>query len=367
MKHPGRPKSIGFQLANAEDAEKVSSFVAESESKKRDMDERNKVRSEEKKYIDIEIQEQGQLGITFANALDDIGLIVKVIDSQVHEVQLAKVRGDLKIGDLLCAVNRIPVLGDNGKGRNAALQLLQANGGTRPITLTFTRPYLHSILMESPVKQNAENTSPLFNETGPAKELIFARPEKSNKLYLKSFKNIAGKLESNGVLIGDHLVAINDLTVSVRDDNESGANDYEDRLERVHMMMHAASSYPLSFYFKRPKGHGKSNIGSTKLSITVDNLEEIGCTFGCLEQLSDCIAVESFHDVNGPIQKQILSSCQSSNALRVDVVDGQVAPSYVTPGMMTSVLQRRWEANGRVEVIFCDERQQHWVRTVAMG
>lgn len=342
MKHPGRPKSIGFRLASAEDAENVVSFVARTKERRLLGNDKEDI-LEKVSYnlcYTIYIHDEGQLGITFANAVDDNGLVVSNISSNIPEILAAVARGYLKVGYLLTSINDELVLGENGSGRNKALSIFQRIGSVRPMSLSFSKPYLHPIVLES----NGNDSH------GPLNELIFTQASSDNrKVYLSEFNYIPGTLESNGVLIGDQLVAINDMNISVAGD---GANDYEDRLSRVSMMIHASSSYPLTFHFSRPSQAGAPHI---TLSVTVKHEEDIGCKFGCLEQYSDYIAVELFTDVKGPIQKLIRAKCSDASKLRVDAVDGQVAPSYVTPGMMASVLQRRWETNKKVEFILFDE------------
>ena len=287
--------------------------------------------------------------------MDDLGLIVTNISSQIPEIIEASHRGYLQHGFLLNRINSESVIGENGEGRKKALTLFQRIGNVRPLSLSFSKPYLHSIILKS-----SEDSDGLYHHSsvlGPSSELVLTPSSHNKKIYLSDFKRITGVLESSGVFIGDRLIAINDMDISV--DGEIGANDYEDRLARVSMMIHASSSYPLTFHFSRPTGKstGTSTCDFHTFSVTVFHEEDIGCKFGCLEQYSDCIAVESFFDVKGPIQKLIRSKCNDDSLLlRIDAVDGQVAPSYVTPGMMLSVLQRRWESNGKVELVLLDEK-----------
>ena len=223
--------------------------------------------------------------------------------------------------------------------------------------------YLHSVMLMSPPKGGGEN-KPVSLSGGPAAgpELTFTQGA-NKKIYFGEFNKVSGALESAKVLIGDHLVAINDMQVDVPEKTGEKSSSTDDKLARVEMMMNASSSYPLTFHFVRS---GNKTPTPIKLSVTVEKEEDVGCKFGVIETFSSNIVVANFFEVEGPIQRQLNNGCGGTmnRPAILEAVDGHVTPSYITPTMMASVLQRRWENNGHVDLVLCDERCHYWTRTL---
>ena len=136
LKDPGRPKSILFELAESEDAERVKKFVQGS---KKDAKSRSSSLGcevdREKTFMlrTATFTDEGELGIQFASAIDDFGLVVYDFMPGDDGIVLAAERlGEIHLGDLLTHINGQLVLGADGKGKHRALSLLESVGQTRP-------------------------------------------------------------------------------------------------------------------------------------------------------------------------------------------------------------------------------------------
>lgn len=418
LKHPGRPKSIKFRLADEEDAKRVSAFVYGD--KKSSLREESENYSEEEesglvskwkqRSYNVTVTKEGPLGISFSNIPDDSGLMVRSLSSSLSsnddENCITCRPNDVlaKINDKRVCFSDDKECDSGGKGRARAVELFQKYGAQRPLQLTFALPYLYAIRMSSSIAK--------YQHHGPSYELsmeIGASHANTNDneiyLLLNQFKPVSGALESAGALIGDELVAINDMIISDHHNpsySTTSTSSYEDRLSRVNMMLHASSSYPLTFHFERPtkqQGHDdqgsnlttSSNFASgnrivSKYSVVVEKESDLGCKFDCLEQYSDSkIVVAKFEEVPGPLQKLILSEVNAAHCcnddprqrkdsnylhrnarndrLRIVAVDGQKTPTYITTAMMGSVLQRRYSENGEVVLLLCDEEQKKFIES----
>ena len=143
LKNPGRPKSIMFEVANPEDAARVNKFVQSSLPNRAKEKEKKKraAKTAERVFFttDMVVKESTEIGLEFAKATDGYGLIVKgFVSGEGGTVLAAERSGNVKLDDLLTHVNGKSVVGAAGEGQKKALEVLEAEGDARPLTLSFS-------------------------------------------------------------------------------------------------------------------------------------------------------------------------------------------------------------------------------------
>ena len=92
-------------------------------------------------------------------------------------------------------------------------------------------------------------------------------------------------------------------------------------------------------------------------SIAASGYSHLGLNFVTGMNGSDII-VKNISGVEGPFRRQMKASKHSLIGCRLESVDGEVMPSYVNSQLIVNAMKRRWAANGRVELVFCNERQR---------
>ena len=379
LRDPSRPKTIQFELAESEDAERVRRFVEESQALENPTKKKPKsdVASKDRVFRTRKVvfTDPMDLGIEFANALDNAGLVVhKFLETKDGLVLAAQRRqNEIHVGDLLTHVNGELVLGESGSGRAKALKLLEADGGKRPLSLTFADPYLHSMVYEKSLK--------LPYVIGGPEEVLLKEDKESKKIILDGFKEVDSCSEKAGVLLGDYLVFVNGVSVGAgcRWMGEPSSPS----LDHVEEMLHDASHYPIGLTFARPaqqqgddrdRGWTSSLLGSgPQKAISMETSETTCVTAENYDQLGLELEVKEYNDIvvrdlsaiEGPFQvsTERLRDPQTDgyNHLSIDSVNGEFVPSFATTQMVKSAMERSWKSDGRVEVIYCDNDRKNFI------
>ena len=89
-------------------------------------------------------------------------------------------------------------------------------------------------------------------------------------------------------------------------------------------------------------------------SIPAADYSHLGCKFVTGMNGVD-VVVKDMSGVDGPFQRQMNASKQPFIGCKLESVDGEVVPSYVNSQLIVNAMKRRWAANGRVELTFCNE------------
>jgi len=240
------------------------------------------------------------------------------------------------------------------------LSLLEASASMRPLKLGFGKPYLELVVF-------TKSTSGIADVGDPSEEIVFGATETSagsSRVVLKEFNDVSGLAEAGGVTLGDYLVFVNGIPVG------AGCRFYENgprtNLDDVAQMCKDENLFPLALTFARPSQD--SRWGSFKMEtattfcITANKIEELGCEFG-QGKLPDDIVVTNLFAVKGPFRK-MLGDSKEWLGMAVESIDGQIVPTYATPKMITSALQRSWKTNEKVEIMFCDDIQRDRLKTL---
>lgn len=376
LKEPGRPKTISFELADTEDAERVRKFVEESMDKGK-----TKVPAKpkgERTFTSrvVTFTDSTDLGIEFANSEDNYGLVVrKFLEGDGGIVLAAERRDDISIGDLLTHVNGVLVLGADGGGRTRALKALEAESNKRPLSLTFADPYLYRAVFEqSPGLPIAIGGPEEF-------EMEVKEMNGTKRVVVTGFKDVAGVSEKGGVMIGDHLVFINGVAVGAGCRWMDEAGGYS--IEEIEEMLRSKANYPAGLTFARPhkttsESRGWFSVGSKQEQIELGNSGTICVSAEAYEQFGIKliphrnfeVVVKDLLAVAGPFQ--ILTNTFADKEtgmihLSIDSVNGEFVPSFANPKMVRSGMERAWKNDSRVEVVFCDDERRVWVQKGLQG
>ena len=303
LRDPSRPKSISFELANAADAERVQAFVNEINID----DNKNKVEhasdSENNTSTTytlelLKIEDEGPIGIRFSDSTDGLSLrIDEFLKGDDEKPLLVKRNEKIAMNDILIRINEVYVFGEDK--REMALREFQAHSLTRPLSLTFSKPYLHFIVFN-------KNDNKYFDEKDPSEEFRFneTKSVNINQIHLKEFLNVSGEVESSGVYLGDHLVKINEeevgLSAPILERNTS-TNSFEDTMKKLE----DSKIYPVTLKFARPnkektkRGASVFELQSAEtIEVIVKSSDQLGCQFGRGQEYNDII-VTSFDGVQG--------------------------------------------------------------------
>lgn len=301
LRDPGRPKSVSFELANAADAERIQSFIRGfgsegnlNETSPLDKEKEDQVFSLEK----VNILDEGPLGIRFSTTSDGFCLRVdEFLKGENGQSLLAENIDNISVGDILFSINDVYVFGEDGRDR--ALKQFELFSSIRPLSLTFSRPYLHlAAIIKDPYDKD--------DEKNPSQELCFEERKLesgSNQIFLKEFTNVSGVVESSGVFLGDRLVRVNNF--SVGGGGSADGVDSSPSLEDIFSYLEESKSFPASLTFARPS-KDRSRWDSSKfelenaetVTVAVDSIDDLGCQFGHGVEAGDII-VTSFKDVAG--------------------------------------------------------------------
>ena len=372
LKDPTRPKSILFKLSSEDDAKRLNKHVERSKSNaSNDKEESLNVTEGGKSlFTTVHIVNQGDIGIKFVSSPDNFALAVSgfVRDSDGrrlhHEIEMSCISENY----LLCRVNGIPLLGEKGEGKRKALSVLEKSGNNRPLSLSFVKPYIHTIVLE-----REENYGSIVG--GPS-ELSFSEVKSSssseNKIILRDFVLTEGVAESNNVFIGDNLVFINGIPVGAGCRLLQGSGPPPTLFEVIDVMKQQS---PLALTFARAQTNQTSTVKSyltssplsldiesaQTFSIAVSDFSQLGITFATGYNGTD-VVVKNISGVEGPFQTKMKETALPLVGCKLEAVDGEVIPNYVTSKLVVNAMSRRWSANNRLELTFCDENHRDNVR-----
>jgi hypothetical protein len=252
----------------------------------------------------------------------------------------------------------------------SAVELLQAKVSQRPLSLTFSSPFVYNVVIEKPVSLQSANSHGI----GGPEELVLDEKSVSGKrrVFLKAYRCVSGVAESSGILIGDHLVFVNGEPVG------AGCRwmglDRIPTLEETNAMLKNDNNYPIGLTFARAKSQMASRWASsnelsdadaTTICVAADSFERLGCVLDIGS--STDIVVSDFQEVPGIFQQNMhcihneIGQCNYS----IEAIDDQFVPSYATKSIVHNAISRSWNMNGSVKITLCDDELREWLDTQA--
>ncbi|KAL7560667.1 hypothetical protein ACA910_001349 [Epithemia clementina (nom. ined.)] len=368
LKDPARPKTIQFRLAESAEWERVRRFV--EGDKKPTSDEEDTTKPRDLATRVVEFTKEGELGIVFAPALDNSGLVVNgFLEGDDGIVLAAERSNDIQVGDLLTHVNGKLVVGTKDGTQNS-LQTLEEMANDRPLLLTFSPAYAYREVIVKP-----EDVPGIHNLGGP-EELVLAErklDDGTRRVVIKDFNPVSGAGESSGILIGDHLVFVNGTPVG------AGARwlgeAQSPTLDEVYEMLGNNSLYPIGLTFARPQSKSPSSpsrwsskktepfsdFDADTICVTCDQQNRLGCIFDTTEHGD--IVISDFSSVPGLFHRHLSRYNDLDGRLQIAIesINGQFVPSYVTKDMVMNALNRSWKNDKCVEIILCDDERKQFI------
>lgn len=358
LKDPGRPKTVGFRLAESAEAERLRKFL---EGDTPPVQEKRERVFRLRKSL---FEEPGELGIGFGASVDNSCLVVtNFVEGDGGIVFAAERSGNVKIGDLLTHINDEPVLGKDGDGCAKAISALESAGAARPLTLTFTEPYLYQVEVDTPEKDLGVD-----GQGGPS-ELVLVDTQDTGKrrITVQGFEDVSGRAESSNIFIGDHLVFINGIPVGAAC-RWLGVPSAP-TMEEVLGMIRDPAHYPIGLTFARPvkqagsrwKSRSFSDSEAETVCVTADSPDRLGCQFGAQNEYE--VVVTDFLAVPGVYQRAMNSCIDKNGAIQVsiDSINGQFVPSYATIDLVRNALNRSWKESKSTFIRLCDDERKQWL------
>jgi hypothetical protein len=362
LKDPGRPKTIRFRLADTDDAERLRKFLEGYKQLATVV-----FKPREFIFRKVVFQDDCELGIEFKPSIDNAGLIVSGFVEGVGGIVLAAERsGDVTIGHLLTHINEQPVIRSEGDSISVTVKLLESNATSRPLSLTFTEPYMHKVTVTKVPEAPGVDCS-----GGPA-ELVFgeAVDDGKRRVLIQGFNNVSGMAERCGVLIGDQLVFVNGLPVG------AGCRWLDapstPTLKEVIDMLKNEAFYPIGLTFARRQqqrvsmwtlasADAFSDSEAETICATADGQERIGILLDQSDNRD--IVVTDFQAVPGIFQRA-MAECIDKNgniSVSVESVDDQFVPTYATAESVQNALNRSWTCNESTHLVLCDDELKKWL------
>jgi len=361
LKDPGRPKTVGFRLAESAEAERLRKFL-EGDAPVQ------KARTPRVfGFRKVVFEEAGELGLGFGAAVDNSCLVVtSFVEGDGGIVFAAERSGDVKIGDLLTHINDEPVLGKDGNGCSKAIDLLESAGATRPLSLTFSDPFLFEVKIETPDKD------PGVDGQGGPSELDFVETQDGGKrrITIQGFHDVSGRAESGNIYIGDHLAFINGIPVGVACRWLGVPNP--PTIDEILDMIREKRNYPIGLTFARPiqqsgsrwKASAFSDDEAETVCVMAESPDRIGCQFGH-DPRTDDVVVTDFLAVPGVYQRAMSHCKDGLGAIHVSIesINGQFVPSYATIDLVKNALNRSWKDSKTTTLRLCDDERKNWLHS----
>lgn len=373
LKDPSRPKSILFKLASDDDVLRIKKLMERSNHATTSGDDGqslDNVTDSRNLITTVEIVNEGDIGIKFASSPDNFGLSItgfaRDTDGKLHHH--GKEMSRISENDLLCSINGISVLGEKGEGKQKALSLLEQVGNKRPLSLSFVKPYIHTIVFEMEEDYGSQVGGP--SELSLTQ--IKSASSSDNKIVLGGFVPAEGAAEKNNVFIGDNLAFVNGIPVGAGCRLLQGSGPPPKLFEVIDMMKQQS---PMALTFARAQSKKtsgvKSYLTSSPLSLDIESAEtfsiaaanysQLGCSFTTGYNGTD-VVVKSINGVEGPLQYTIKKTQLPLIGCKLEAVDGEPVPNYATPQLVMNAMSRRWAADNRLELTFCNETHRDSIR-----
>jgi acyl-coenzyme A synthetase/AMP-(fatty) acid ligase len=96
-------------------------------------------------------------------------------------------------------------------------------------------------------------------------------------------------------------------------------------------------------------------------SIAAPDYSQLGLTFTTGYNGTD-IVVKTISGVEGPFQRKMKQTALPLVGCKLEALDGETIPNYVTSQLVVKAMSRQWSANNRLELTFCDENHRGNVR-----
>mmetsp|Transcript_12899 Transcript_12899/g.19346 ORF Transcript_12899/g.19346 Transcript_12899/m.19346 type:complete len:1397 (-) Transcript_12899:25-4215(-) len=347
LRDPSRPKTVKFKLLDVDSSQSRKSESPVKSPSAKDEKDQTSVRT-------LVIVNEGPIGITFANCLDNCALSVQSLSHQA-KLTNANTRDQICVGDILTHVNGTLVYGQEEGSVERAYSCLKECGLTRPLSLSFMPDFLHSFAFE----KYDEHGDPLLG--GPNELILGDSPKYGDlRIRLKGFKDVDGCAESRGVFLGDHVCFVNGVPVG------SGAKLRPDcpslKLSQVNALLNNESTYPMCITFARPNSRASTvdfdaeSLGTKNMSIIAISKEQLGFTLGQQGISRDSFVVKNFNAVRGSFQKHVKDTLKDHEwqGLSVYSIHGERVPSYANCEIVMNAIKRAQSKNDRLELVFCN-------------
>lgn len=139
-------------------------------------------------------------------------------------------------------------------------------------------------------------------------------------------------------------------------------------------MLKTLSPLALTFARAQKQSTGVSSyLTSSPLSLNIEKAQtfsiaateysQLGIQFVTGMNGSD-IVVKNISGVDGPFQQQMKAAGVQFIGCNLESVDGEVVPSYVNSQIIVNAMKRRWAANNRVELTFCNEKHRDALKKI---
>ena len=201
------------------------------------------------------------------------------------------------------------------------------------------------------------------------------------RIVVSGFIEVDGVAEMSGILLGDYLVFVNGQSVG------AGCRWLGESLvptrEEVQAMIENKANYPIGLTFARPlqqtgesQGWGAMGLSAQSDEITMESSETVCVAAESFNQLgivletmnyTNDIVVKDLEAVPGPFQaktKRLKDPQTNELHLSIDAINGEFVPSFATPQMVTSAMERSWKAQKHVNILFCDDERKEWLHSL---